>query len=118
MASDLSISALRLLLSSTLRSRSVSGFSKTARSRPRHREAGRHRLHRPSRAEVCRRLSNDVVERPAERPKAREADVHADLGDLAFRGAEEEHRALDAPPLQIPMRRLAEGVAERAAEMR
>src|SRR4029078_12261510 len=42
----------------------------------------------------------------------------ADVGDAAVGFAQEEHRALDPSPLQVPVRRLAENGAEAAAEMR
>src|SRR5262245_11144078 len=88
-------------------------FSETARSRPRSREA------RGNGSEVgrlppvrARRLADDLGERPAERSHAREADVEADLRDAALALAEQEHRALDPPALQVPVRRLAERRAE------
>ena len=51
-------------------------------------------------------------------PRLREADVEADVGDAAVGLAQEEHRALDAPPLEVAVRRLAEHGAEAAAEVR
>jgi hypothetical protein len=44
--------------------------------------------------------------------------VEADVGDAAIRRTEEEHRALDAPALQVAVRRLAERRAKAADEMR
>src|SRR5207247_4836812 len=65
-----------------------------------------------------RRLADDLAERPAEGPQAHEADVEADVGDAAVGFAEEEHRALDPPPLQVSVRRLSEHRAEAADEVR
>src|ERR1044072_917925 len=94
-------------------------WSGTAWSPPRHFEARRHAVrHRAARAELRRRLADDLAERPAERGEAGEADVEADLADRVLRRAQEAHRALDAPPLQVPVRRLAERVLERADEVR
>ena len=45
-------------------------------------------------------------------------DVEADLGDRAVALTEHEHRALDAPPLQVAVRGLTEGRPERADEVR
>lgn len=50
--------------------------------------------------------------------QAVEADIEADVRDTAPGRAQEEHRALDAPPLQIAMRRFAERRPERPDEMR
>src|SRR4051794_40278343 len=83
-------------------------FSETARSHPRPREAVRH--DGPDNAAVAvlrRRLADDLAERAAERAQAREPDVEADLGHALVRLAEQEHRALDAPALEVAMRRLA-----------
>ena len=52
------------------------------------------------------------MEGAAERAEAVEADVEADIGDAAIGRSQQEHRALDAPALQVAVRRLAEGVAE------
>src|SRR5881396_203135 len=65
-----------------------------------------------------RRLADDLAERPAEGPQAHEADVEADVGDAAVGFAEEEHRALYPPPLQVSVRRLSEHRAEAADEVR
>src|SRR5215212_7690220 len=96
------------------------GFSETARSRPRHRPARRHVLgaRRGVLAVLARRAADDLAERAAERPQAGEADVEADLGDAAVGVAQQRHRALDAPALQIAVRRLAERLAEGADEVR
>src|SRR5262249_36520606 len=93
-------------------------FSKTARSRPGHQEAGRHGRHAAAPPESGRRFAHDGLERPAEGSQAVEPDVEADVRDAATRRAEEEHRALDAPPLEVPVWRLAERRAKRADEVR
>src|SRR3954452_7447046 len=93
-------------------------FSKTARSRVGQREAVGDGLRDGPRAVLARRLADDRAERPAERPEAREADVEADLGHGTIRVTEQEHRPLDAPALQVAVRRLAERRAERADEVR
>src|SRR5438093_3664874 len=109
-----------------LRSRRRGRFSKIARSRRhprRHWPRGRHpdAVGRHDRAVahavVRRRLADDLPERATEGPEADEPDVEADFGDTAARLAQQEHRALHAPPLQIPVRRLAEGGAETADEV-
>ena len=77
------------------------------------------RDHRPvARAVVRRRLADDLAERAAEGAQAVEADVEADVGDAAVGLAQQEHRALDPPPLQVAVRRLPEDGAEAAAEVR
>src|SRR5918912_1243655 len=103
----------------TLPSAAPLRFSETARSRPRLREAARHpaQVGRPP-AVGGRRIADDRLERAAERAEAREADVEADVADAAVGLAQEEHRALDAPPLEVAMRRLAEGGAEGPDEVR
>src|SRR3954452_17348814 len=94
------------------------GFSKTARPRPRHREAVGHGLGVDPRAVRGRRLADDGMEGAAEGPEAREADVKADVGHAAVGLAQQEHRALDPAALEIAVRRLAKGRAERADEVR
>src|SRR5215211_2521014 len=94
-------------------------FSETARSRPRAREAGRNRAEVGGAAAVGRRrLADDGPERPAEGAEARKADVEADLAHLAAGLAQEEHRPLDAPALEVAMRGLAKGGAEGPDEVR
>src|SRR5256884_6735795 len=89
--------------------RRCGGVSKTARSR-------RHRRHyRPRRPHLVavgghhrsiphaiarRRLADDVPERAAEGPSAREADVEAYVGDAALGLTQQEHRTPHPPPLQ------------------
>src|SRR6266550_1847498 len=104
--------------------RRCGGVSKTARS-PRHLRR-HHRPHRPHliavgghhrsipHAIARRRLADDLPERAAEGPPAREADVEANVGDAAVGLAQQEHRALHPPPLQVTVRRLPEGGAEAA----
>ena len=70
------------------------------------------------RAVARRRLADDLPERAAEGPQAGEADIEADVGDAAVGLAQEEHRALDPPPLQVTVRRLPEDGAEAADEVR
>src|SRR5947207_15676375 len=93
-------------------------FSKTARSRPRHREAVRDGLYVGSSAVDRRRLADDGPEGPAERPEAGEADVQADLRDTPVGLPQEEHRPLDAATLQVAMRGLSESGAKGPDEVR
>src|SRR3954454_24338008 len=83
-------------------------FSETARSRPGHRKAVRDRQRHRAQPVLRRRLPDDRAEGPAERPEAGEAGVEADLGHAAVGLAQQEHRALHAPALEVAMRRLAE----------
>jgi hypothetical protein len=64
------------------------------------------------------RFTNDPGEGAAEGAEACEADIEADIGHASLGLAEQEHRALDPPSLEVPMRRLAENAAEAAAEVR
>jgi hypothetical protein len=57
------------------------------------------------------------VERPAERAKADEANLEADVRHRPVRFAEEEHRSLNSTPLQVAMRGLSERGPERPDEM-
>src|ERR1700712_1699724 len=107
-----------LSMAVTLVAPTAVGFSETARSRPCHGEAVRHVVRDAPPAIAGRRLADDGAEGPAERPEAREADVEADLGHAAVGLPEQEQRALHAPALQVAVRRLAEGVAEGADEVR
>src|SRR5881409_2241522 len=87
------------------------GFSKTARSHRHPRRGDRPRGRHPdavgrhdgsmTEAVVRRRLTDDLPERAAEGPQAGEADVEADVGDAAVGLAQQEHRALHPPPLQV-----------------
>jgi len=112
----------------SLRSRPRGRFSETARSsrdarghprsRGRHLEAVR-RLDRWMVLAVARRcLPDDLAERSAEGPEAREADIEAHVGDAAIRLAQEEHRPLHPTPLEISVRRLPERGAEAPDEVR
>src|SRR3954462_4807142 len=83
------------------------GFSETARSRPCHGKAVGDVVGDAALAVAGGRLAHDAAERAAERAEAREADVEANLGHAAVGLDEQEHRALDAAPLEVAMRRLA-----------
>ena len=72
---------------------------------------------RASFAELRRRIARDCRERAAERAKAGEPDLHADVGDAAIGGSQQVHGPLDATPLQIAMGGFAEGVLERTKEV-
>src|ERR1700674_1063207 len=93
------------------------GFSKTARSHPGHREAGRDGKHELAIAVFGRRIANDVGEGPAESAEAAKADVEADVSDAARCLPQQEHRPLHPPALQVAMRRLAESRAKGPYEM-
>src|SRR3954469_11249526 len=105
-------------MAATLAAAARPGFSETARSRPGHGEAGRHGHAGGARAVLGGRLAHDRAERPAERPQAGEADVEADVGHAAVGLDEQEHRPLDAPALEVAVRRLAERRPERPDEVR
>jgi hypothetical protein len=96
----------------------LSGFSKTARSHPGHREAGWHRQWTSASPVRNGSIADDFVESAAERAKAVEADIEADVGDAAIGFPKQKHRALDSPPLEIAVRRLAKGRSEGPGEMR
>jgi hypothetical protein len=110
-----------------LRSRRRGGFSKTARSRGHSRRKPRPRLRhletvrcldwRVAQTVARRRFANDLAERAAEGSKAREADIEADVSDASVRLAEQEHRPLDPPSLEVPVRCLPERGAEASAEV-
>src|SRR6476620_3137181 len=93
-------------------------FSETARPRPAAHEVGRDVGDGTPVAELRRGRADDVAERAAERAEAREPDLHAHVGHRPVGGAEEVHRPLDAAPLQVAVRRLPEGLLERADERR
>src|SRR4030088_2138995 len=94
------------------------GFSETARSCPGHGEAGGDRHDGSAAAVGGWRLADDVAEDPAEGAEAAETDVEADVGHAAIGRAQQEHRAFDSTPLQVPVWRLAKGCAERSDEVR
>jgi hypothetical protein len=62
-------------------------------------------------------LPHDREERAGERAEAGEADVQADVGHAAVGLAQKEHGAFEPAALQVAVRRLAEGGAERANEV-
>src|ERR1700676_5324061 len=93
------------------------GFSKTARSHPGHREAGRHGKHELAIAILGRRVTNDFRERPAESTEAPKPNIKADVGDTSRGLPEQEHRPLHPPALQVTMRRLAKGRPKGPDEM-
>src|SRR5258706_1253407 len=93
------------------------GFSKTARSHVGHREAARHRLDFGALAIFGGGDADDVTKCATEGADAVEADIEADVGDAALGFAQLEHGALDRPALEVAVRRLAEGRAERPYEM-
>src|SRR5712692_5868764 len=93
------------------------GFSKTARSHVGHREAARNRFDLGAIAVFAGRDPDDVTKCAAEGAEAVEADIEADVGDASLGLAQLEHRALDPPALEVAVRRLAEGHAERPYEM-
>src|SRR5260370_9789646 len=94
------------------------GFSKTARPRPCHREAHRHRHHDAPISVFGRRDADDVAKGAAERAQAAKADVEAYVRHAALGLPEQEHGALDAPSLQVAMRGLAKSRLEGANEVR
>src|SRR5713101_6194479 len=88
------------------------GFSKTARSGPGHDKA-RGGLNSILTSSVFGgRHADDIVKGPAESAEAREAGVEANVGHASVGLAQHEHGALDAPALEVAMRRLAEGRLE------
>src|SRR4051794_35583688 len=107
-----------LSMAATLAGARAVRFSETARPRPCHREAGRRRTDGRTPAIRRRRLVEDRPERPAERPEAGEPDLEADVAHRAIRLAQQEHRALDPPALEVAVRRLAERRPERPDEVR
>src|SRR2546429_9738968 len=92
------------------------GFSKTARSRPGHREAGGDGLNGTALAVGRGRLTDDVAKTPAERAQAGKSHVEADIRNAAVGRAQQEHGAFDPPALQGPVGGLAEGRSERSDE--
>ena len=65
----------------------------------------------------ARRFADNSPEGSAVGPKAGETDREADVGDGAVSLTQQEHRALNSPPLQVAVGRLAEDGAETAAEV-
>src|SRR3974390_1233443 len=102
--------AVKFLMPRTLKSLLGVVFSETARPCPGHREAGGHERPRRLAASAVggRGGADHAGEGAAEGAEAGETDLHADLGHAAVGLAQEVHRALDAPALQVAVRRLAE----------
>src|SRR3954452_17187057 len=92
---------IRLNMAATLNAVRRLRFSKTARSRPGHREARRDRRGGAGAAVLAGRDADDRRERAAERAEAGEAHVEADVRDAALGRAQQEHRPLDAAALQV-----------------
>src|SRR5262245_33022225 len=107
----------------TLRRPAPSVFSKTARShgaRVHEREArrdGRGGSAAPTPPVPSRRLADQIAKCRAERTEALEADLEADLGNGQLCPAQQLLRALDPPPYEVLVGRLAEGSLEAASEM-
>src|SRR5882724_465982 len=95
----------------------TAGHRASAYPKLRHLNAAGHDDRAVPAAVAGRRLANYHPERPAEGAKAGEADVKTDLGDAAAGLPQQKHRALDSPPLQVAVRRLAEHRPEAAAEV-
>src|SRR2546423_3351624 len=93
-------------------------FSKTARSCPGHREAGRDGLDRPALAVDGRRLADDLLKAAAEGAQAVEANVEADVRHAAVGRPQQEHRPLDPAALKVAVWSLAEGRAKGSDEVR
>src|SRR5205823_9933182 len=84
------------------------GFSKTARSRPGHREAVGYGMDGPTLAVGARCLADDVPKDPTEGTQAAEADVEADVGHTAVGRPQQVHGALDPATLEVAVRGLVE----------
>src|ERR687894_62903 len=96
------------IMGTTLTGRAPARFSETARSAPVARDAAGHLAERCGAGAVGgRRPADDGAERAPERAEAGEADVQADVAHAAVGLAQHEHRPLDAPPLEVAVRRLA-----------
>src|SRR5438477_12723114 len=91
--------ALKSMLFAVLAQGLLQKCSVSAWPHPGHGEAGRRGYHLTASAVVGRIDAHDVAERAAESAQAPKADVEADVGDAAPSPAEQEHRALDPPPL-------------------
>src|SRR5437763_12443272 len=109
---------LGLMLDPTLDDVSCFGFSKTARSGAWHREAGRNGDGRVTLTVSGWWLADDVAKDPAEGAQAGEPHIQADVRHAPVGRAQQEHGSFDPPALQVPVRRLAKGGAEGAAEVR
>src|SRR5215213_6126051 len=105
---------MRVTLARDARSR----FSKTARSRPRPREARGNGAQVGGLEAVARGgLPDDLTEGAPEAADAREPDLQADLAHAKLGLSEHEHRPLDPPALEVAVRRLAERGPEGADEV-
>ena len=93
------------------------GFSKTARSHPGHREAGRHGKNEFAIAIRGRSVTNDFCERPAESTEASETNIETDIRDTAWSLPKQEHRPFHPPALQETMRSLAKSRPKGPDEM-
>src|SRR5438132_12448043 len=98
---------LGLKLDPTLDDISGFGFSKTARSGPGHREAGRDGDDRPALTVPGWWLADDVAKDPAEGAQAREPHIQADVRHAPVGRAQQAHGSFDPPALQVAVRRLA-----------
>src|SRR5260370_42695953 len=94
------------------------GFSKTARTCPGHREAGRDRHDRPALAVGAWRLADNVAETPTECAQTVEADVEADGRHATAGRAQGEHGALNPPALGVPGWGVAKRRTKRSGEVR
>jgi hypothetical protein len=65
----------------------------------------------------ARRLPDDLPEGAAKSSGAAEPDVEADVSYRTLALAQQKHRTLDSPPLQVAMWRFSEHGAKAAAEM-
>src|SRR5437667_3556697 len=109
---------LGLMLDPTLDDVSGFGFSKTARSGPCHREAGRDGDDRPTRTVPGWWLADDVAKAPAKGAQAGEPHVQADVRYAPVGSAQQEHGPFDPPALEVTVWRLAKCGAEGADEVR
>src|SRR5918994_2486232 len=108
-----------LIMRAKLADRAPARFSETARSRPRLREARRHRPQVGCAFPVhARWLADDLPEGAAEGTQTGEPDVEADLAHVAVRLPQEEHRSFHPATLEVAVRGLAERGAEGADEVR
>src|SRR5438105_5382043 len=108
----------RLVCALTLDDVLRGGFSKTARSRPGHREAVGRGYDGPMLPIGAGGRADDIAKDAAERAEAGEADIETDVRHAAVRRPQQVHAALDPAALEIAMRGLAERRAERPDEVR
>src|SRR3979490_978555 len=93
------------------------GFSKTARSCPRHRKARWDGDDRSAFPIAGWRLADDLTEDSAEGAQTAETHVQADVGHAPVGRSQQEHGPFDPPALKVPVRRLAKGRAKGSDEM-